>query len=206
MLRNVYNVVYMMRMLKDKIYDTVSNYYYNTHTRSVTRMNKSKSLLTDIYNLSDSITHIKDNIYLGNAYASSNYYILKENNIGLIVNVTEEIPNYYENFKQGFDYLQIKIRDQNDENLFENIEFTLSKIKEYINDNPKNNVLIHCYMGSSRSASITCAYLIKYYNLHIDESIKLIKSKRDLININTTFIDDLKRFYNEIHTNQTIEL
>ena len=106
MFRKVYNVLYMARMLKDKIYDTMVNYYYNTNNRSVNRMNTSCSLITDIYNLSYSISHIKDNIYLGNAYASSNYYILQENNIGLIVNVTEEIPNYYEDFTQGFDYLQ----------------------------------------------------------------------------------------------------
>ena len=206
MFRKVYNIVYMARMLKDKIYDTMVNYYYNTNNRSVNRMNTSCSLITDIYNLSYSISHIKDNIYLGNAYASSNYYILQENNIGLIVNVTEEIPNYYEDFTQGFDYLQIKIRDQNDENLFDNIEFTLSKINDYVQEHPEKKILIHCYMGSSRSASITCAYLIKYHNLNVKQSIELIKSKRDIVNINTTFITDLNRFYSELNNITDITL
>ena len=87
----------------------------------VKRMNPSHSLITDIYNLSSGIDHIQDYIYIGNAYGASNYYLLNENNIGLIVNVTEEIPNYYEDFKDGFDYIQLKIRDQNDESLFDTI-------------------------------------------------------------------------------------
>ena len=204
MYRNFFNMMYMMRMIKDKLCDTMYNYYYNIHNKPVSRMNKSHSLIKDIYNLTYSINHIKDNIYLGNAYASSNYYILQENNIGLIVNVTEEIPNYYKDFENGFDYIQLKIRDQNDEELFENIEYTLDKIHTYITSHPTKNILIHCYMGSSRSASITCAYLIKYYNFQVDDSIELIKSKRDIVNINNTFIADLKQFKREL--DQSVEL
>ena len=205
MYRKLFNVMYMMRMIKDKLCDTMFNYYYNINNKPVTRMNKSHSLLKDIYNLSYSINHIKDAIYLGNAYASSNYYILQENNIGLIVNVTEEIPNYYEDFEEGFDYIQLKIRDQNDENLFDNIDTTLTKINDYVKENPNKNILIHCYMGSSRSATITCAYLIKYYHLRVNESIELIKSKRDIVNINTTFIEDLNQFTTELRNSIEIE-
>ena len=133
MYRKIFNVMYMMRMLKDKLYDTMFNYYYNIHNKPVNRMNHSHSLIKDIYNLSYSISHIKDNIFLGNAYASSNYYILRDHNIGLIVNVTEEIPNYYENFKDDeFTYLQLKVRDQNEEHLLESIDELLIKIDEYM--------------------------------------------------------------------------
>ena len=97
-------------------------------------------------------------------------------------------------------------RDQNDENLFDNIEFTLSKINDYVQEHPEKKILIHCYMGSSRSASITCAYLIKYHNLNVNQSIELIKSKRDIVNINTTFITDLNRFYSELNNITDITL
>jgi len=201
MYRKIYNVMYMIRMLKDKLCDTMFNYYYNIHNKPVSRMKQSHSLLNDMYNLSYSINHIKDSLYLGNAYGSSNYYILKENNIGLIVNVTEEIPNYYENFEEeDFEYIQLKIRDQNDENLFDNIDDILVHIHDYIHNksNANKNVFIHCYMGSSRSASITCAYLIKYYNFNVQESIDLLTSKRNIVNINTTFIEDLNTFKREL--------
>ena len=195
MIRKLYNVFYMFRMIKDKVCDQIISYYYNTHVNTVKRMNESQYLIKDIYNLSNSINLIIDNIYIGNAYSSSNYYILNENNIGLIVNVTEEIPNYYENFNNEFEYIQIKIKDHNDKSLFEYLELSLSKINTYIKNHPNKNILIHCYMGASRSATILSAYLIKYYNLNVEDSIQLIKSKRDLVNINTSFIEDLNQFY-----------
>ena len=205
MLRYVYNSIYMIRMLKDKVYDTLINYYYNKHMNKVQRMNPSHSLITDIYNLSSGIDHIQDYIYIGNAYGASNYYLLNENNIGLIINVTEEIPNYYEDEEYGFTYLKINSRDQNCESLFENLEETLSKIYDYHMTHPEKNILIHCYMGSSRSATIISAYLIKYYNFTVSQSIQLLKKQRDIVNINNSFIEDLRQFYNINNTvNHTV--
>ena len=206
MFRYLYNSVYMMRMLKDKLYDTFVNYYYSININSVKRMGPSQSLLMDIYNLSSGITHIQDQLYIGNAYGASNYYILSENNIGLIVNVTEEIPNYYEDLEDGFNYIRIIMRDQNSESLFEHLEEYLSKIHEYSIQYPNNTILVHCYMGSSRSATIICAYLIKYYNFTVSQSIQLLKEKRDIVNINLSFIEDLKHFYNCLHTNEHIDI
>ena len=60
-------------------------------------------------------------------------------------------------------------------------------------------------MGSSRSATVVCAYLIKYYNLTVSQSINLLKEKRDIVNINVSFIEDLKNFYNCLHGNENIE-
>ena len=58
------------------------------------------------------MTHVIDNIYLGNACNASYYYKLKESDIKLIINVTTEIPNY---FKNDFEYFNISINDYNSE-------------------------------------------------------------------------------------------
>ena len=52
-------------------------------------------------------------------------------------------------------------------------------------------------MGSSRSASILVAYNSLINNIPIEDSIKSVKEKRDVVNINTTFIEDLKTWFNE---------
>ena len=39
-------------------------------------------------------------------------------------------------------------------------------------------VLVHCYAGRQRSASLIAAYLIYKYNYTLDEAYKLIISKR----------------------------
>ena len=51
-------------------------------------------------------------------------------------------------------------------------------------------------MGSSRSASITLAYLIYKYNFTLNNGLKYLKKKRDIINININFINDIKEFFN----------
>ena len=43
------------------------------------------------------------------------------------------------------------------------------------------NILIHCFMGSSRSASILVAYNSLINNIPIEDSIRLIKKKRDVV-------------------------
>ena len=142
------------------------------------------------------MTPIIDNIYLGNACDASYFYRLKNNNITDIINVTEEIPNY---FKNDFNYYNIKINDDNMNNfnndIFEKVLNYIYKIQESNKaKNQKNNILIHCYMGSSRSATIVILYLMQKHNLTLEKAIHFIKQKRDIININTTFLDNLRNF------------
>ena len=49
-------------------------------------------------------------------------------------------------------------------------------------------------MGASRSASVIVVYLIKKYNMSLDEAIKYMKSKRPETNINITFIEEIKKY------------
>ena len=63
---------------------------------------------------------------------------------------------------------------------------------------PNQNILVHCYMGSSRSASIILAYLIKYYHLTLEDALKLLKEKRPVVNINVDFWKDLEIFYRSL--------
>ena len=54
----------------------------------------------------------------------------------------------------------------------------------------KGKLLVHCYMGMSRSASLIIAYLIKYRKMNLEESIRLISLKR-FIWPNDGFIEQL---------------
>ena len=53
-------------------------------------------------------------------------------------------------------------------------------------------------MGSSRSASVILAYLIKYYHLTLEDALKLLKEKRPVVNINVDFWKDLEIFYRSL--------
>ena len=47
-------------------------------------------------------------------------------------------------------------------------------------------------MGASRSAAIIVAYLIINKKMNLNDSLNLIKNKRNSTNINSTFIKELK--------------
>jgi len=183
----------MSRMLKDKALGSLYDYYYGEYS-NVKRMEPCNSgILINLNKLITPPTHIIDNIYLGNAYNASNYSLMEEIDTGLVVNITTEIPNY---FPDNLEYYNINIRDLNGKIIGEFFDGYLNKIAEFKESNDNKSIFIHCFMGSSRSATLACLYLIKYHNMDVDEAIKFCKDKRSLININLTFIEDLKSWYN----------
>ena len=143
-----------------------------------------------LYSYIDDPSYIIDNIYLGNAYNAANYNLLKKLNIKIIINITSDIPNYFKN-DNNFTYINYNIKDINNSNIK---EFLLKSYLVLSTNN--NNILIHCYAGSSRSASIILYYLIKHYNQSFEEANSFLKSKRDIVNINTTYINEIKKLCN----------
>lgn len=192
-----YNCYYMTRMLRDKVINKVYEIYDSEKSNSVKRMNDINiGFLGNMYNLTYESTYIIDNIYLGNAYNASNWTDLEKKNIGLIINITNEIPNYYSN---DIEYFNIEIKDINESDLLPYLDKFIEKILAFKKNNIKSkNILIHCYMGSSRSASLVVAYLCKFKDMTIDTGINFVKNKREIVNINTKFVEDLKKWNNEI--------
>jgi atypical dual specificity phosphatase len=182
-----------MRMLKDKTYQSIINWYYGD-MKNVERIYKeNETIYNHISKLCTKMTPIIDNIILGNACDASFYYHMKDADIGTIINVTKEIPNY---FQKDFRYFKISLNDQNHESftneLFERVN---SFISLYTNDKKGKNTLIHCYMGSSRSATIVSAYMIKKYGYTVDECVTILRSKREIVNINTKFAKNLQDYW-----------
>ena len=150
-----------------------------------------KNAINTLYDLTYDCTKITDRIYLGNAYNARDYYNLESKNIGLILNCTEEIPNYFEDC---FEYKKIIIDDVNDADITPYLDEYADLINSYIKNNDKN-ILIHCFMGSSRSATILLAYLIKYKKYTPEKSLEYIKNLREIVNPNTSFFNQLKNHF-----------
>ena len=179
------NVLYTKTL--DYIYD-----FYNGNTQEVNRIesnNLKKKIIMPQEHYADLLkkpNHIIDNIYLGNAYNACDTTFLNNNNIKNIINVTREIPNWY---PEKYRYLKIPVRDTRDSFL----DNYYRECYDFIINSPKKtNIFIHCYMGSSRSASIVVYYIMKRHNKTFTEALEHIKSCRSNININTNFSDEIK--------------
>jgi hypothetical protein len=91
-------------------------------------------------------------------------------------------------------YLRVPIYDDCTYHISNYIKEAMDFIDNACN-NKNGNILIHCYMGSSRSASIVLAYLIYKYNYSLSDALLFLKDKRNIVNINVNFIDDIKTYF-----------
>lgn len=181
------NIVALFQVLKSKTYSYYQNYPINNE---VDRLNEDKSIMEKIYYFFGEPSLIIENenikIYLGSAYNAANYNVLDELNISHIINVTDEIPNYYEEY---FNYLQIPIFDNSEGSL----QDSFPSIDEFIDNNQtKKIVFVHCYQGASRSASVVLYLLVKYFNYNLEAAQEFLNEKHPIVNINTNFIYELE--------------
>ena len=186
------------KVIYDKSFHYINNYMTET---SVIRNKKPSDNLMNISNFFQNPDLIIDNIYLGNGYNAANYDLLKNIDIKMIINITDELSNY---FTDEFDYLQIKILDNDSSFITPHLDLFFDKI-DFFNKNKEGNILIHCYMGSSRSASFVIAYLMKYHKKNYEDAYNFLNIKRETININIKFIHELISYFDNLNYNRDIK-
>ena len=74
-------------------------------------------------------------------------------------------------------YKKYGLYDNNKQPIAHYLEQTYQDIITFQNEHPNKNILIHCFMGASRSASILTHYIYKRYKLNINDSIIFIKNQ-----------------------------
>ena len=134
---------------RENIHVTYEEYPLST----VDRVNKY--CINDVKDLVDLII---PRLYLSDDIAARHLLLLQQLNITHILNVTINIGNYYE--KNGVKYKKIAIYDSETQNISRYFQESNRFIDGALNENSKNNVLVHCNAGVSRSASFVIAYLM----------------------------------------------
>jgi protein-tyrosine phosphatase len=192
-----YYITSYIRIVPRKAIQYLYNYYNGIKPLPATRMVKQPMAIkmwNHVTNLYLDPTEIVPGVYLGNAYNASNYSTVQRLNIKTIVNVSLEIPNFFEE-TTDISYFQIPVKDDAEHHITEYIRPILNFLDTRGPFSVDNSVLIHCYMGSSRSASVVLMYLINKYNYTYDGAIAHLKHKRPIVNINTNFLRDIKEFF-----------
>jgi len=169
---------------------------------SLARNKYSLDIVNNICDI-DNYNKIIPNIYLGNIKGANDINFLQNNNIEAIVNCTiDEQFNEYFNDKLKY---RLSINDSKEgdniiifkKNIFDVIDFIENAIEQ------NKNVYIHCYWGLMRSATVVCAYLIKTYNLPINNAIEIIKEQRPSALVSYyNFNEVLKYVENESNNNK----
>jgi protein-tyrosine phosphatase len=130
------------------------------------------------------MTKITSNVYLGNIQDARKYY----NDFDIIINVSEVSLKSLHSMYKGI-LIEIPIIDSPSTNLKPYLTYTniiLDKARD-----KGQKVLINCYKGISRSASILIGWLI-HRGISYEEAYDLVFSKRNIIYPNSGFRDQLK--------------
>ena len=146
--------------------------------------------------LSPSYDQITEKLFLGNEDTARDKAILNKLNISNILICAEGCEPF---FKDEYKYKILYIDDAIDENILS----WLQEAFEFI-DSAEKNIYIHCVMGISRSPSIVIAYLMYKNKMSYEEAYDFVKNKRNVINPNSGFQEQLKKFEKILKENNYI--
>lgn len=118
-----------------------------------------------------SVDEIEPKLYLGNCTAARNIKFLLSHKISHIITIDSfPIPAYVCSSASVVNKY-VHMADMARENILEHFVDCINLIEEALKD-PDNGVLVHCFYGVSRSATIIIAYLMKKYSISYEKAFE----------------------------------
>ena len=134
-------------------------------------------------------TQIIKNLWVGDIRSPCNKQSLIDNNIDTIISAVYGATAQH---PFSFNYEKANLRDVSYENIIDEFDRLLPKIREKVENG--NGVLVHCMQGASRSVTIVAAYLIKYHNMSGEDALVFMKNKRSCVNPNEGYRVQLEEY------------
>ena len=151
---------------------------------------------SDIINISK----IKDSFFIGDKISGTNLDVLIQFKISHILNTSgTEILNYFESI--GVEYLTLNWVESPSQILLDSNEQIVDKIMRFIAESLSRGegLLIISVKGKNRCCVVVVIYLMKKYNWSVDKCIQFIKSKKEDIEIEPYFVEQLKEYEKKLN-------
>ena len=140
----------------------------------------------------DKPTEIIPGLFLSGVNCANDFILQKYN----IQNVLSVMSNPPELDETKYTQMKIKILDSSSVNIYEHFKTTHEFINKSLQE--KQNILVHCYAGISRSATIVISYLMNLQKIPVGVAYKFVKEKRSIVEPNIGFCYYLEKFEKEI--------
>lgn len=142
---------------------------------------------------------IVPHLYISDWTSSNDFELLTKNKIKAVITLETrpkppEVLNFYN--QNNINFLYVPIYDIPNANIKKYFDITYNLISNHIQRN--QNVLVHCFAGISRSATIILNFLVQNYlskrprsvceKCLVSKALKFMKRKRDIINPNQGFL------------------
>ncbi len=125
-------------------------------------------------------------LYIGSLKGATNERLLKKYNIQFVVSIlSRDFEELHILDKLSIEHQSFMLRDEVKELIKDLFDSSARLIRQKLNE--RKNVLVHCYQGISRSATLIIAYYIKYFNMTLEGALSKIKKRREIINPNRGF-------------------
>jgi len=131
-------------------------------------------------------------LYLTDLFTARDEAQLTSLGITHVVSVIEHAPTLPQS--QSLRTLHIPLSDNADQDILTHLPVATSFIRNALADDPNSRVLVHCFMGISRSAAIVCAYLIATMRMTPDEALAAVRAKRGIVSPNIGFLRQLEEY------------
>ncbi|KAA8527555.1 hypothetical protein F0562_034730 [Nyssa sinensis] len=132
---------------------------------------------------------IEEGLFLGSIGAANNKSALKSLNVTHILTVANSLAPAHPN---DFIYKIIDVPDRQDINIAQYFDECVDFIDEA--KRMGGGVLVHCFVGRSRSVTMVVAYLMKKHGMSVSQALEHVKSKRPLAGPNPGFMLQLQNF------------
>lgn len=133
-------------------------------------------------NMEESCSEIIKGLWVGSEGAASSKQFFEKEDIKACLNCTPSIQN---NFSfAGVEYLRLPLNDSPEKEDVALMKELLPLGVEWLRVHHQllgYNILIHCHMGIARSASVTCAYLMKHWGMSFKDAADFLILRRQPI-------------------------
>ena len=140
-----------------------------------------------------SADEVEPNLFLGNLTAATDIEWLKQKKMTHILTVDScPLPRKIQDALPDIKLKYMQMTDMPREDLLTSFEDSNQFIDNALTSGGK--ILVHCYFGVSRSATLVIAYIMKKYNLPFAKAFEAVKEKRRFVGPNTGFLAQLQLY------------
>lgn len=131
-------------------------------------------------------------VYLGNYKFAKNGPLLKSLKITHVINCAKETQQGLPRIDR-IEYKILPLDDHPSENISQYFQPTIEYIDNVIQNGGR--IVIHCYAGISRSATILIAYLMYKFKYTPEETTERVRKLRSIVNPNSGFKTQLQQYH-----------
>ena len=138
---------------------------------------------------------------LGGALAANALHTLKALGVTQVLNCTDDLADAH---PDAFSFSRVAAKDVKEENLSAHFDDASAFISEALESDPNAAVLVHCFEGKSRSATIVAQHIVRTTRRSLRETLDELKRAHPDAKPNEGFVKLLMRFEKETLGTQSV--